>query len=554
MYIIGIFQALGIVLIDSIYNIYIRFNDLNYDINPFVFPLYYLIANSLAMMIFAGPGKFSYDTVKNLSTWIFGLGYLASFTVELYLIHYVSSTELAILLRLTVPICIILSFIHTKKQPNKYELSSTVITLAAVYVIFSLQNPAYIFNIALLCIILALLEVTGYFTPEHHSINDKAIKNTGIRGQMRVISFALFITSLSAFIAFLGFAIINQKYQLNYTFLTLDDFTNLPTLVSAIAFGFILAPFVRLFQWSASYKISSESVLSILSIVPILTFIAEFSLIKLNIMQSSYIFKQEHSLILFGLTTIMALQVIYTLYKRGYKNNQEPKPIELYHGCSINQQADRQIIRKTYSFYEKNLHKTAQELNIPEYVIKILLKSSKQYSLKPEISQHIHDIFRNKIFYLDQLTKLENRKGFEEYFALLRAESIDFSLYYMDLNGFKQINDKYGHNVGDEVLIGVAEKMAKYVKDKQAKAYRFGGDEFAIIIVEKASDKKIKNEIKELIEIPIEIKESKDIKHITPRISIGKSKVLKEKDVKIKDILQQADDEMYEEKVLSKES
>lgn len=84
----------------------------------------------------------------------------------------------------------------------------------------------------------------------------------------------------------------------------------------------------------------------------------------------------------------------------------------------------------------------------------------------------------------DSLTGLPNRLQFHETLnkALRggRREDERFSLFYMDLDGFKAVNDRYGHCVGDELLVFVAELLRETVRDADLIA-RLGGDEFAII-------------------------------------------------------------------------
>lgn len=84
----------------------------------------------------------------------------------------------------------------------------------------------------------------------------------------------------------------------------------------------------------------------------------------------------------------------------------------------------------------------------------------------------------------DSLTGLPNRIQFNEtlHKALRggRREDERFSIFYMDLDGFKAVNDRYGHCVGDELLVFVAEILRETVRDADLIA-RLGGDEFAII-------------------------------------------------------------------------
>jgi len=573
MYFIGILQAFGIVLGDTLYNLYIKFVGINFDIRPFTFPFYYLVGNALTMMILAGPGRFALDTVKNIGTWIYGVSYLLSFVVDIYLIRYVSSTELSILLRLTVPICIALSFVFNKRVPNKYDLISTITILIAMSVIFAMQDPAYLWNIFFLCVALAALEAMGYFIPENHSTNEKAIKESGIRGQMRVISFATFITSSLMFFVLIAICFIDSYFDIftklgfSEKLVQFSDFFHGPTVLTGIVFGCIFAPFIRFFQWSASYKITSEGVLTILAIIPLVTFLLEWALVSTGIAPSSYLFESDKAYILLALSIFMAVGSWASAYLKAkkhldditgsniiekIKNAVKIKGKILDIGHSVNSMQDYEVVKITVDFYEKDFNKASETLGIPADTLKTLYYARDSFSLKPKFSKHLHDVFINKIFYLDQLTKLENRKGFESYFEKLREDHIDFSLYYMDLNGFKQINDTYGHNVGDEILIGVANRLMQYTLDKEAKAYRFGGDEFAIIIAQNTDEDIVKGEIKEIIEQPLTVEETELVDTITPKMSIGRSTILKGEDVKIKDILQQADDKMYAEKQLSK--
>ncbi|SBS32479.1 Cyclic di-GMP phosphodiesterase Gmr [Marinomonas aquimarina] len=81
----------------------------------------------------------------------------------------------------------------------------------------------------------------------------------------------------------------------------------------------------------------------------------------------------------------------------------------------------------------------------------------------------------------DSLTGLLNRRGLME--QLKRLTFRPHSLYYIDLDGFKPINDSYGHAVGDALLIKVANLLRKEIHDNVIVA-RLGGDEFILIIPE----------------------------------------------------------------------
>lgn len=84
----------------------------------------------------------------------------------------------------------------------------------------------------------------------------------------------------------------------------------------------------------------------------------------------------------------------------------------------------------------------------------------------------------------DPLTGLLNRRGFDDALARVlancRRHGGEGLLAYADLDGFKQVNDRCGHNAGDKVLKFVGELLRSCVRETDYIA-RLGGDEFAII-------------------------------------------------------------------------
>lgn len=79
----------------------------------------------------------------------------------------------------------------------------------------------------------------------------------------------------------------------------------------------------------------------------------------------------------------------------------------------------------------------------------------------------------------DTLTKIFNRAGYDEAFRNVNLSKT--FLLLIDLDSFKEANDKRGHNVGDQVLIKVAEVIKKHFREEDY-VCRIGGDEFAVII------------------------------------------------------------------------
>jgi len=119
---------------------------------------------------------------------------------------------------------------------------------------------------------------------------------------------------------------------------------------------------------------------------------------------------------------------------------------------------------------------TRDENNQPLRMIGVMLDISAQKASDEEIWRHAN---------FDSLTSLPNRKLF---FELLGKEiyhsqrdSTPIWLFFLDLDGFKEVNDTLGHEEGDRLLIMVAERLKKHLRKSDTVA-RLGGDEFVIII------------------------------------------------------------------------
>ncbi|HUA71378.1 MAG TPA: diguanylate cyclase [Solirubrobacteraceae bacterium] len=90
----------------------------------------------------------------------------------------------------------------------------------------------------------------------------------------------------------------------------------------------------------------------------------------------------------------------------------------------------------------------------------------------------------------DQLTGLANRLQFtgqlRDVIYRARKEIQPVTLLYMDLDGFKPVNDEFGHDVGDHLLVAVAKRLASCTRAEDTVA-RLGGDEFAVLIDSKTA-------------------------------------------------------------------
>lgn len=118
----------------------------------------------------------------------------------------------------------------------------------------------------------------------------------------------------------------------------------------------------------------------------------------------------------------------------------------------------------------------------------------------------------------DDLTGLYRRNVAIEHLSKATAGMI-YTDILLDIDSFKEINDVYGHEFGDHVLINIAEKIKSYTKECDCLLARYGNDDFLIVIfgqhIEPDSD--FLNNLRDLIHRPIEI----GLANIVPTVCIG---------------------------------
>lgn len=149
----------------------------------------------------------------------------------------------------------------------------------------------------------------------------------------------------------------------------------------------------------------------------------------------------------------------------------------------------------------------------------------------------------------DYLTKLKNRKEIdltlEKHENIFKRYNDVFSIILLDIDDFKKVNDRYGHIVGDEVLVAISNILKKYTRELDIVG-RWGGEEF-LIICPKANE----NEaflVAEKLRKKIEVYQFNKVGHKT--ISCGVSSY--KKDDSINELLVRADKAMYASKVEGK--
>jgi len=148
----------------------------------------------------------------------------------------------------------------------------------------------------------------------------------------------------------------------------------------------------------------------------------------------------------------------------------------------------------------------------------------------------------------DTMTRLKLRHALESSISELRNERRrhPFALVLLDIDHFKGVNDTYGHNVGDEVLKGVADTIRSNVRQNDLAA-RYGGEEFAVLLPE--SDHQTAYEIAERIRNSVAERSAKqEGMRIAVTLSAGIAIYDPERDIAMSDFVERADRALYQSK------
>jgi diguanylate cyclase (GGDEF)-like protein/PAS domain S-box-containing protein len=157
----------------------------------------------------------------------------------------------------------------------------------------------------------------------------------------------------------------------------------------------------------------------------------------------------------------------------------------------------------------------------------------------------------NRIAQYDALTNLPNRVLLSDRLSQGMAQSqrhgLPLAVVYLDLDGFKEINDTYGHETGDHVLITLSNQMKQTLREGDTIA-RIGGDEFVIILLDL---KTIEDAIPMIIRLLDATSTSINVDNLTLQItaSLGVTFYPQTQNIDTDLLLRQADQAMYQAKL-----
>lgn len=207
---------------------------------------------------------------------------------------------------------------------------------------------------------------------------------------------------------------------------------------------------------------------------------------------------------------------------------------------------------KKSEIVENKVHEASEELAVVNRALEVEVRGRNMLDHQLAAAVEQEEAARHAAFH-DVLTGLPNRALFndrlEHGFAQAERQGWTLAVMFVDLDGFKIINDSYGHDAGDGVLRAIARRLEEIARDEDTVS-RHGGDEFLYLLTgirDEQSIARIAEKIIEAIQAPCNVSVG-DI-HISPRIKASIGISLFPKDGTTADMLVRAADKaMYRAK------
>ena len=206
-----------------------------------------------------------------------------------------------------------------------------------------------------------------------------------------------------------------------------------------------------------------------------------------GLINGAYLWYSTHSrdvmLFFLAFTLLIFGFLIYSLQKFGIV------PVSMVTEHAIEIGAMAQVILLALSMAERHNRERQARLAAQDVIINMQREANELLDLK--VKERTEDLEKANQRLLqesttDALTQIGNRRHFDQQFYTLYHDALreakPLSLLLVDIDHFKNFNDQHGHQLGDLVLQKVAACMNKIIKRPMDEVYRYGGEEFAVLL------------------------------------------------------------------------
>jgi len=519
----------------------------NKDVNILAFTCLMMLSSSFILLVIAGPGKLTKESLKTPHTWIYGILETITVAVGIMIMVYISATEAAALSRTTAFFALGISLLFLNQSVNKIELiGSGFLIFGFMFVINGMDIPIETKGLVILLIIVKnILQASKKITAEVHKTNRKS---KTFKEDLRIVGIVMGVTSVIVSTTFILLAVFQNSYNLTIhkDIPTIMDFLNFKTFVLAFISGIILLSLNKYLEFYVSKTLGAKYLMAMASLQLVGVYFLEVILSNFGILEMK-VFSPESILalsIIFIGNIIIAMSGFMkdlSFIRRGEKQD----TLANLDGNFIEEEDDFDLVKlnlaNLLNLYNTDSKKLSTDIEIDRIVLdNIVNYNYGEFKIENKIAKKINDFASQHVATKDKLTKAHNRYYLDHLVDSLFKKNQLFNLYYLDLNKFKPINDEHGHEVGDHVLAETVAKLNDLESFKNL-VFRVGGDEFVLLQVGNI-EQKLENIITQTIEVPVQYQE------IPLEISTSIGQVSSENYDNLEDMLKDADRLMFEHK------
>jgi len=452
------------------------------DVDPVIYACSSFASAAFFLILYAGKGPLARETMRSIDTWIFGATVLLAYIIGLKLFSLVSATEGTLILRFSLITAVLSSWFFLSRKPSLLQLLGSLIVFVSIIVICEGADATIKPMVYTLMLLSAFLQTVRVFVTEFHRPHNQAAQLTeDPKAKCRVVGFVMFIVSTLFLLLTLSMAFIQTmgNNELLSGLPVLADFMHPPTILVGMFVGVAFIAPIRLLEFSSIQKINTENFLAVASLSFVATWFWEWLLQPVTGLDLKSLSETD---ILAGLAiTFGGLLVAFGAIK-SKKNKPSYEEHLIYEAQNIALVEDsREIVANTLEHFNSDVKGAAKALGVPQTIITAFLEDDEKviaFKNFPDVARQ----YRKHVAMADGLTGLANRSAFMTALRSAAYEAEVYTVVYIDLDKFKPVNDTYGHEVGDKVLQGIAERLTE-VAPKNTVITRMGGDEYCMLLL-----------------------------------------------------------------------
>jgi len=449
------------------------------EANAIIYTCSIFIGSAFSLLLYAGNGDLGKETLRSVDTWGYGLVLIISFILSFGLFGYTTATEATLLQRSSIIASAFAGWLFLNRTSGLSQLMGLLLVFSGVIIVcvgVPAESKAYIY---MLVIVFAFLQAGRALLAEVHKTHKYASENRTSKDRVRVVGYIMFIVAVLFLSISFVFSFIEYSTGTNVSTVIPDlkEFTNPASIFMGLIVGMIIIAPIRLIEFTAASKIKSENYLALGALAPFSTLFWEWIASPLTGLSLKEFSQND---LIAGLVILAGgLVIAFSKAKKQIDNDINEYIIQTVTDVEAIEDS-KDIIEKTLTYYNKDVSEVSKALNLPLDVVNAVLEQS-DIALKKDVLKKVERVYRTDISSKDSLTGLLNRSGLMQKLENLVYKKKEFTLFYIDLNKFKPINDSYGHQAGDEALQIIAKRLSHFHKNVKV-ASRIGGDEYVIVL------------------------------------------------------------------------